>query len=94
VPSQASPDQLSPDQLSPDQLSPDQLSPDQLSPDQLRPDQLTTDRIFEQVAELREAGVDAHGTAADLTDLAQVHRMMADVERLVGRVDILSTTRA
>ena len=40
----------------------------------------TSRRIDERVGELRDAGVDAHGFVADLTDRAQVLRLVRDAE--------------
>jgi 3-oxoacyl-[acyl-carrier protein] reductase len=49
----------------------------------------TSDRIHDRAAELRDAGADAEGHVADLTDRAQVRRMVDDVVARSGGVDIL-----
>jgi 3-oxoacyl-[acyl-carrier protein] reductase len=49
----------------------------------------TTDRIHVRAAELSEAGFQAGGFVADLTDRAQVRRMVDDVTDRSGRIDIL-----
>jgi 3-oxoacyl-[acyl-carrier protein] reductase len=49
----------------------------------------TTDRIRDRVAELREAGAEAEGYIADLTDRAQVRRIVDEIAARTGRIDIL-----
>jgi 3-oxoacyl-[acyl-carrier protein] reductase len=49
----------------------------------------TTDRIHERVEELRQAGVDAEGFVADLTDRAAVATMVGAVVQRFDRVDVL-----
>ena len=49
----------------------------------------TTDRIHDRAAELREAGADAAGFVADLTDREQVRRLVDEVTGRSGRIDIL-----
>jgi 3-oxoacyl-[acyl-carrier protein] reductase len=49
----------------------------------------TTDRIHDRAAELVGAGADASGFVGDLTDRAQVRRMVAGVIERFGSVDIL-----
>jgi 3-oxoacyl-[acyl-carrier protein] reductase len=49
----------------------------------------TTDRIQDRAAELRAAGVSAEGYVADLTDRAQVRRLVDDVIVRSGGIDIL-----
>jgi 3-oxoacyl-[acyl-carrier protein] reductase len=49
----------------------------------------TTDRIRDRTAELRNAGADAEGYVADLTDRAQVRRIMEEVVGRFARIDIL-----
>ena len=49
----------------------------------------TTDRIHERAAELDGAGVEARGFVADLTDRAQMRRMVDEVTERSGRIDIL-----
>jgi 3-oxoacyl-[acyl-carrier protein] reductase len=49
----------------------------------------TTDRIRERTAELRDAGADAEGYVADLTDRALVRRMVEEVVGRFDRIDIL-----
>jgi 3-oxoacyl-[acyl-carrier protein] reductase len=49
----------------------------------------TTDRIEARVGELREAGFDAAGAAADLTDADAASRLVSEVLRRWGRLDIL-----
>jgi 3-oxoacyl-[acyl-carrier protein] reductase len=48
----------------------------------------TTDRINQRAAELHEAGAEAAGFVADLTDRAQARAMVEGVLELFGRVDI------
>ena len=49
----------------------------------------TTDRIHDRSAELTEAGFEAGGFVADLTDRDQVRRMVDEIVELFGRIDIL-----
>lgn len=49
----------------------------------------TTDRIFERVAELRAAGIQAEGVVADLTDQAGVDAVVACASDSFGGVQIL-----
>ncbi len=49
----------------------------------------TTDRIQERAAELRDAGARVEGYVADLTDRAQVRRLVDDVIARSGGIDIL-----
>ncbi|WP_082922653.1 SDR family NAD(P)-dependent oxidoreductase [Halothiobacillus diazotrophicus] len=49
----------------------------------------TTQRIFERVAELRQAGITAHGFVADLTIEAEAQRLCAEAEAQHGRIDVL-----
>ncbi|MCD6021946.1 MAG: 3-oxoacyl-[acyl-carrier protein] reductase [Actinomycetia bacterium] len=49
----------------------------------------TTDRIHERAAELSEAGFQAAGVVADLTNRDQVGRMIDDILEWFGRIDIL-----
>jgi 3-oxoacyl-[acyl-carrier protein] reductase len=49
----------------------------------------TTDRIHERSAELTEAGFEAGGFVADLTDREQTRRMVDGILELFGRIDIL-----
>lgn len=49
----------------------------------------TTDRIERRAAELHEAGAEAAGFVADLTDRAQARAMVEGVLELFGRVDIV-----
>ena len=49
----------------------------------------TTERIHERVDELRRAGIGAKGYVADLTDEAQVDRLVTDVLAGQERVDVL-----
>ena len=49
----------------------------------------TTDRIHERSAELTEAGFEAGGFVADLTDRAQTRRTVDGILELFGRIDIL-----
>ena len=49
----------------------------------------TTDRIHDRTAELRNAGADAEGYVADLTDRVQVRRTVEEVVGRFGRIDIL-----
>ena len=49
----------------------------------------TTDRIHDRSAELTEAGFEAGGFIADLTDREQVRRMVDEIVELYGRIDIL-----
>jgi 3-oxoacyl-[acyl-carrier protein] reductase len=49
----------------------------------------TTDRIHDRAVELRDAGADAEGYVADLTDRARVRRMVEEVVGRFGRIDIL-----
>ena len=49
----------------------------------------TTDRIHDRANELRDAGADAEGYVADLTDRAQVRRMVEEIVGRSGRIDIL-----
>lgn len=49
----------------------------------------TTDRIFDRVAELRNAGIRAEGVVADLTDQAGVDAVVARASTSFGGVDIL-----
>ena len=49
----------------------------------------TTDRIHERAAELRDAGASVEGYVADLTDRAQVRRLVDDVIGRSGGIDIL-----
>ncbi|MDR1601358.1 MAG: gluconate 5-dehydrogenase [Tannerella sp.] len=41
------------------------------------------------MAAYREKGIDAHGYVCDVTDEAQVNRLIAEIEKEVGAVDIL-----
>jgi 3-oxoacyl-[acyl-carrier protein] reductase len=49
----------------------------------------TTERIHDRTAELRDAGTDAEGYVADLTDRAGVRGMVDEVVGRFGRIDIL-----
>ncbi len=49
----------------------------------------TTDRIQERVAELRDAGVDARGVAADLTDQRGVGAVLDAARRAFGEPSVL-----
>jgi len=49
----------------------------------------TTDRIQERVAELRDAGVDARGVAADLTDPRGVEAVLDAARRAFGEPTVL-----
>ncbi|WP_214465617.1 SDR family NAD(P)-dependent oxidoreductase [Microbacterium flavescens] len=49
----------------------------------------TTDRIFERVSELRNAGIQAEGVVADLTDQAGVGAVVRCASESFGGVDIL-----
>ena len=49
----------------------------------------TTDRIHERVDELRRAGIGAKGYVVDLTAVAQVERLIADVLDGQDRIDVL-----
>jgi 3-oxoacyl-[acyl-carrier protein] reductase len=49
----------------------------------------TTERIHDRTAELRDAGTDAEGYVADLTDRAVVRGMVDEVVGRFGRIDIL-----
>jgi 3-oxoacyl-[acyl-carrier protein] reductase len=49
----------------------------------------TTERIHDRTAELRDAGTDAEGYVADLTDRAGVRGMAEEVIGRFGRIDIL-----
>ena len=49
----------------------------------------TTDRIHERAATLHGDGADAAGFIADLTDRSQARRMVAEVQQLFGRIDIV-----
>ena len=49
----------------------------------------TTDRIQERVAELRDAGVDARGVAADLTDPLGVEAVLDAARRAFGEPTVL-----
>jgi 3-oxoacyl-[acyl-carrier protein] reductase len=49
----------------------------------------TTDRAHERAAELREAGAAALGVVADLTDQAQVARLVGEVEAALGAPAVL-----
>jgi 3-oxoacyl-[acyl-carrier protein] reductase len=49
----------------------------------------TTDRIFDRVAELRDAGIRAEGVVADLTEQAGVDAVVGRTSESFGRVDIL-----
>jgi 3-oxoacyl-[acyl-carrier protein] reductase len=49
----------------------------------------TTDRVHERVGELREAGVDATGVVADLTEPEAAEDVVATATGRWGRVDIL-----
>jgi 3-oxoacyl-[acyl-carrier protein] reductase len=49
----------------------------------------TTERIHERSAELNAAGVETGGFVADLTDRAQVRRMVDGIVELFGKIDIL-----
>ena len=49
----------------------------------------TTDRIFERVAELRDAGIRAEGVVADLTEQGGADAVVACARDLFGGVDIL-----
>jgi 3-oxoacyl-[acyl-carrier protein] reductase len=49
----------------------------------------TTDRIHERAAALHGTGADAAGFVADLTDRDQARRMVAQVQQLFGRIDIV-----
>jgi 3-oxoacyl-[acyl-carrier protein] reductase len=49
----------------------------------------TTGRIHDRTAELRDAGTDAEGYVADLTDRAVVRGMVDEVVGRFGRIDIL-----
>jgi 3-oxoacyl-[acyl-carrier protein] reductase len=49
----------------------------------------TTDRIEQRADELAAAGIDSRGFVADLTDRAQVARLVAAVEAALGPIDIL-----
>ncbi|MCR2814167.1 SDR family NAD(P)-dependent oxidoreductase [Microbacterium sp. zg.Y1090] len=49
----------------------------------------TTDRIFERVAELRDAGIRAEGVVADLTEQGGADAVVACARDVFGGVDIL-----
>lgn len=49
----------------------------------------TSQRIFERVAELRQAGITAHGFVADLTNEAEAQRLCVEAEAQHGRIDVL-----
>ena len=49
----------------------------------------TTDRIHERAATLHGDGADAAGFIGDLTDRSQARRMVAEVQQLFGRIDIV-----
>jgi 3-oxoacyl-[acyl-carrier protein] reductase len=49
----------------------------------------TTSRIDERVAELRDAGVEAHGVPADLTDSSQATMIVESGLQQFGRLDIV-----
>ena len=49
----------------------------------------TTDRIHERADALRRAGIGAKGYVVDLTDAAQVERLVADVLDGQARIDVL-----
>ena len=49
----------------------------------------TTDRIFERVAELRDAGIQAEGVVADLTQQSGVDAVVACATDSFGGVDVL-----
>ncbi|MCW2817470.1 MAG: 3-oxoacyl-[acyl-carrier protein] reductase, partial [Marmoricola sp.] len=49
----------------------------------------TTDRVQQRAAELEAAGVESVGVVADLTEEDHVHRVLAEVERALGRPTIL-----
>jgi 3-oxoacyl-[acyl-carrier protein] reductase len=49
----------------------------------------TTDRIFDRVATLREAGFEAEGVVADLTEGSGVGAVLAGAVRAFGGVDVL-----
>jgi 3-oxoacyl-[acyl-carrier protein] reductase len=49
----------------------------------------TTDRIHERSAELTEAGIEAGGFVADLTDRDHVRRTIEEIVERYGRIDIL-----
>jgi 3-oxoacyl-[acyl-carrier protein] reductase len=49
----------------------------------------TTGRIHERASELRDAGVDAEGFIADLTDRTAAHAMVDAVLQRFGRIDVL-----
>ncbi len=49
----------------------------------------TTDRILDRAGELREAGVDASGHVADLTDEEQVRTLVDDVVGRHGALDVV-----
>ena len=49
----------------------------------------TSERIHQRAAELHDAGHDAGGFVADLTDRAQARRLVDEVTERFGRIDIL-----
>ena len=49
----------------------------------------TTDRIFDRVAELRDAGIRAEGVVADLTEQGAADAVVACARDLFGGVDVL-----
>ncbi len=49
----------------------------------------TTGRIHQRASELRDAGVDAEGFVADLTDRTAAHAMVDAVLERFGRIDVL-----
>jgi 3-oxoacyl-[acyl-carrier protein] reductase len=49
----------------------------------------TTERIFERLNELQSSPEEAFAATADLTDTAQVEKLVADIEEALGPVDIV-----